>query len=633
MSSELNNTASRRARQLYWLALIALVLAGFGLRVFRADHQEIWGDEAAKLEVVNQGLAHLFSPGAEVHPRFFHAWLFLWHRLFGYNVFGLRMLPVLFGVLGLPLIAALARRMLRSRGGAAAAAFVLAFSPFHLAYSQDLTMYSLLFAMLALSFCSLWRVLEESQAGWSRWGLYVVLTILTFHTHYYSVFALIAQNAYVLIRHRPLLLRRWLPAQGLIALGTLPWLLLQYRLLAGQAVDQTQDFTLAHLGEILRQGAVAFTVGATFPAAYAWLAAVFVFVILGALTALLWRPATRRAGLLLGLWLLSPPLLVWVFDIWLQHFGERFISMSLPPLVLLLGWGAARLPPRRWGTAVMAVAYLLAVSLAINAWYFDPAVLKSDYGRRLADIARDALPGDVLLLNGPQQATLFEIYQPAGVAHAFISSGSLLSEADAERDLPALVEGYDRAWLVLHGDPATYDPDHQAEAWLSRHGYKALTRDYIGAYVTLYILADGTDAAGLLAAEAQFVGGPRLIGYNFEPATLRPGDTLLVTARWLAVEPMPANYTIFTHLWDAAGVPVAQLDSQPQSGTRPTSQWQPGDIVLDHYALLIPTDLAPGDYTLNIGMYDLATLTRLTLTGGDEPALDHLQLGTVQIAP
>jgi hypothetical protein len=34
----------------------------------------------------------------------------IWYQIFGYNVFGLRMLAVLFGMLGLPLIYVLARR-------------------------------------------------------------------------------------------------------------------------------------------------------------------------------------------------------------------------------------------------------------------------------------------------------------------------------------------------------------------------------------------------------------------------------------------------------------------------------------------------------------------------------------------
>src|SRR5260221_9798777 len=188
-----------------WLPPLALLLAGFALRVFHADHQEIWGDEGAKLEVVNQGVAPLFSPGAEVHPRFFHSWLFVWYSVFGYNVFGLRMLVVLFGMLGLPLIYVLARRLFvthaprgdRQAGQVAslAALLVLAVSPFHVAYSQDLTMYALLFVMVCLSSYTLLRALQRMT--WQAWGLYALVTLLMMHTHYYAAFAVVAQALYV----------------------------------------------------------------------------------------------------------------------------------------------------------------------------------------------------------------------------------------------------------------------------------------------------------------------------------------------------------------------------------------------------------------------------------------------------
>ena len=34
--------------------------------------------------------------------------------------------------------------------------------------------------------------------------------------------------------------------------------------------------------------------------------------------------------------------------------------------------------------------------------------------------------------------------------------------AAADRDLPTLVAGRRRAWLVLYGAPAAFDPDHRA---------------------------------------------------------------------------------------------------------------------------------------------------------------------------
>jgi mannosyltransferase len=622
-----------------WLVLLALLLAGFALRVFHAGHQEIWGDEGAKLEVVNQGVAHLFSPGAEVHPRFFHSWLFLWYQIFGYNVFGLRMLVVLFGMLGLPLIYVLALRLFvthappeaRQAGQVASisALLVLAVSPFHVAYSQDLTMYSLLFVMLTLSSYTLLRALSQNRgsAAWRAWAVYAVVTLLALHTHYYVAFAVAAQALYVLLCHRRALMP-WVGAQLVVAAGFLPWLCIHYRLLAGQTVNHTDHLSLSNLGFILSQAAIGFTVGATFPADWAWLGWLFVALALVAILMLLTQHATRNTGAFLALWLLVPVPFVWAFDVLLQHFGERFVSISLPPLVLLLGWGISRVPLRRVGPALVAGAYVLASLVALRGWYFDPAFLKSRYGEMMALISRQAQPGDALLLDGSEQAILYHIYQPANLDGQFISPDSVVTAAAADRDFPALVAGQARAWLVLFGAPAVYDPDHRAEAWLADHGYKAFYASYPGSNVTLYVL--GSTAPLIEIPDLQFTGGPRLTGYSFAPQAARPGDTVLVTLQWQATAPMSVDYTVFTQLWDASGQVAAQLDSQPASGTRPTSGWKPGDVVLDRKALLLPPDLPPGNYTLQVGLYDLASLQRLTVI---QDGSDHVLLGNVQVSP
>jgi hypothetical protein len=133
----------------------------------------------------------------------------------------------------------------------------------------------------------------------------------------------------------------------------------------------------------------------------------------------------------------------------------------------------------------------------------------------------------------------------------------------------------------------------------------------------------------LTSTEAQFAGGPRLTGYAFEPAVIRPGDAaVLLTLQWTTTALIPKDYTIFTHLLDASGQLVAQSDSEPASGTRPTRSWKIGDVIVDHYALSLPPDLPAGDYRLNIGVYDWRTGERLQVGEAD-----YLQLGTLQVMP
>ena len=49
----------------------------------------------------------------------------------------------------------------------------------------------------------------------------------------------------------------------------------------------------------------------------------------------------------------------------------------------------------------------------------------------------------------------------------------------------------------------------------------------------------------------------------------------------------------------------------------PASRWQPGQRVGAHYRLTLPQDAPPGVYFIEIGLYDPATLDRLTVNASD----------------
>lgn len=95
------------------------------------------------------------------------------------------------------------------------------------------------------------------------------------------------------------------------------------------------------------------------------------------------------------------------------------------------------------------------------------------------------------------------------------------------------------------------------------------------------------------------------------PAQVRAGDALPATFALHAREEVNIDYTFFAHLIDPAGVVVAQVDTWPQGGAWPTSNWVQDQVVVDAYALALPLDAPPGDYTLVIGMYDSLDGSRL----------------------
>jgi hypothetical protein len=77
------------------------------------------------------------------------------------------------------------------------------------------------------------------------------------------------------------------------------------------------------------------------------------------------------------------------------------------------------------------------------------------------------------------------------------------------------------------------------------------------------------------------------------------------------------SYTVFIHLIDEHGVPHFGHDYTPLGGAFPTylwfPKWLPGQQVTDPYRLSIPSDVSPGLYWLEVGMYEMGSIRRIPL--------------------
>jgi hypothetical protein len=106
-----------------------------------------------------------------------------------------------------------------------------------------------------------------------------------------------------------------------------------------------------------------------------------------------------------------------------------------------------------------------------------------------------------------------------------------------------------------------------------------------------------------------------LLGYDLEPETPAPGDTLHLILYWQSLKPMTQPYTAFTHLVGQDGQLIGQQDNMPLRGTAPTTCWIPGQIIADPYDIAIDPGATPGDYVLETGFYRWDTGERLPVTG------------------
>jgi len=132
-------------------------------------------------------------------------------------------------------------------------------------------------------------------------------------------------------------------------------------------------------------------------------------------------------------------------------------------------------------------------------------------------------------------------------------------------------------------------------------------------------------------AVAGALGPVAVSGYDLD-GIARPGGRLDVAVHLRVVGELPEDLTVFVHLTDGTGRPVAQHDGPPCGGGCPTTTWAPGDEIVDRETVTLPGSLPPGSYGLTIGLYDPnsgARLKRSDHAPPDQP--DFVRLGTVDV--
>ncbi|MBI5650469.1 MAG: hypothetical protein HZC40_08505 [Chloroflexi bacterium] len=118
-----------------------------------------------------------------------------------------------------------------------------------------------------------------------------------------------------------------------------------------------------------------------------------------------------------------------------------------------------------------------------------------------------------------------------------------------------------------------------------------------------------------------------LLGYDLDGDAIKARATIPLTLYWQAREKIGERYTVFAHLLDAQGNLVAQYDREPDAGNAPTTSWLKDEVIVDRIAIELPANLAPGEYTLIVGMYHAPTGARLI---ANETNSDHIMLTKIR---
>jgi hypothetical protein len=124
----------------------------------------------------------------------------------------------------------------------------------------------------------------------------------------------------------------------------------------------------------------------------------------------------------------------------------------------------------------------------------------------------------------------------------------------------------------------------------------------------------------------------KLLGYDLDSTRIKRGDALLLTLYWQGSEKLEEDYKVFVHLetdhiW-------GQEDHVPACGTRPTTTWVPGEVIVDRYSLLIDPHTPAGSYPILVGMYEPSTGRRMKIFNErGEIAGDAISLREVTVIP
>jgi uncharacterized membrane protein len=589
----------------YTLAILTLILLlGAAQRILHIGDQSMWLDEG--IAYWNQKQPDMIGWMAEkdVHPPLYFVLLKGWVALTGTSAVGMRMFSALAALLSVAAIVPLAKRIARDRSREELwlipilGALLLALNDSEISLAQDVRLYSLrtLLALLSVFFYLRWS--RKPSVG--RAALWVGTLVALYHTNYIGVYMGAIEGLHALFFLRG---RRRVGAIGLLILSGLlfaPWMLVY-------GIGQTDTDT---------------GIDAALPSSWATLVelgfkyfsqmwSLMIGLMLFGLVRwddgrVRWRPLSSTV--LLGLWVGFTVVVTFVINFFLDFLSPRRILLLSPALALLTARGLANFKnPAR----IFLVGAIVIYGLATVDDYYP----KAPWDDVAANLARYAEPDELVLMEIYRDDFTMDYYIDELLGTETPRESLRLWREDRAGEYPngliSLLDAQETVWLVH------WSPDLSAFNFLAQTGHvqtAKMTVDHIGNDLDVYRY----DRMPETAVDT-FANGMTLRQFALLP------DAGRIDLWWSADAPLGTDYTTSVFLLDAAGALVAQHDSFPFDGARPTTSWQAGEVIYDPHMLDV-SGLPPGTYTAAVQIYTWQDQAKQPTSAGDP----WLVLGTVE---
>ncbi len=392
--------------------LLFIFLLGIFLRIYRLGAESIWFDEAVSVAASKLGFLEQVRwnlTASDNNPPLYYAFLRVWVLIFGDSEFAVRLPSAIFGSFSILVIYTVGNLLFNKKTGILAA-LILAFSVFHIRFSQEARAYSMASLLTLLSYYFFLKILTRrnriDSAG------YVISSVLLMYAHYYGLFIVMSQSIYMLLhflirrQSGPTDCRNWIKLQLLLGLLYIPGLYFLYC----HSVGIKKGFWLsAPTLKVVLDCFDLYTGSAVLLVIFSLLSLYSVIVVGGSRLKGLpggisgqtpYKPYpagltySNGVGLLL-LWLFMPIAIPYLIShITTPIFFYRYTIVGSLGFYLLAATGAAETNDNR---LIIPIAGLILIFSAMNVLGYYQHVDKPEWRDGVSYIESSARPGDVIV--------------------------------------------------------------------------------------------------------------------------------------------------------------------------------------------------------------------------------------------
>lgn len=640
------------------LALLLTLLVAFAINVVTLDRLGIAYDEAASALMARATaweIVEFHWNAAFEHPPFWALLLRVWSQLAGQSEFALRLMPAFAATL----LVVMTWRLVRSTWPhelvwQLLSAILVALAPVLIYYGQEARMYTIVVVLMLLSTYLVLRI--RFQPAWLFVFLFWITCWGMLGLHYYAALALAIQAAVM-------------ATEGLLSgqLRVVPWgkLFIAYLgalipvllwMLFAPGFQTTLNVVLEKAGEnpvtwqyFLSDLWRELTFGSIrWQPEYATVGYLFApFVIVGTVL-LIFRPnqtPLSRLGTWLFVTLVFLPVLIAVVA--LRTLVPRYILWIVPFFYILAAYPAALLWRRHWLAGMIVVLLLVGVDIVAVQYYFGP-YRKSEYREMITYLNERGDPDtELLLLEAPRQHLLTKYYLPSSwQAHpiptlplpAFwpITAPLLVPEDEDDRIQGWLAEK-EGLW-VSYTSEAEVDRGEFLAKYLTAVAFREHCTQWLDVRLCHYVSPHHLEPTEITLESRLFGSELAMTGvrgslYQSEQSP----PTLLIELDWHAQQKPTIDYKVALRLIAPDGSTVVEANDYPIGALLPPTTWNADDRKPGYFALRLPADLSPGEYPLQLSIYDPNTLAEIpyspadTTTPANQPSTESLTLAELHV--